>query len=663
MSAFIVIGAHEQVKGIVDGISICHPLNPNVSTIMSSGTILQRKDCNEDHSLIYQYNIFTDENIVNANDANEDDVSILSEILDNQIAHLRTTCKNGSSVVNIFLIANLLIESDSNRIKFICDEIKKVPDKNLQLFVIILAYDIKRPDDVHLKPSNITIRALFENINDDVQYLMYLSNKDLDHSAVCFRNQQLAEMLADYFMLLSNDDDAYYANNSINSRLFSIGYSALKYEYNDFVKYINIATKRDLLLKVFNGKYDQIDQFDSIYDKESNPFALKERKNVVKSWVKNPEYNENVNSQTIENIHKKRNDIIISLKEYIDAEIYTDRNEIFSLSKGGDLTKLTKNEIEIFKINVDKYSVLINYLKKDEFFNAAIEKIAEKIIIVPSMEQEYQKNESKGILQKIRAWFGLYKPKFKPNNAIANPEITSELLKTQEKQRIRKFWNDFNDTFNTEKKAKDFFDFAELKEKELEKLKASISCFSLNNHRKIIPLIDFGKLKIFQENNSEKILSDIEKLWKTENLNSYKKSLDDVCDEVLRNFSKDYQYIDWETFIDGISNKFSFIKDLTTEFITNGLNSIQKQSIPFIAYTDIAEESVQSRITKLLYSNNNKIAEMVNDNDKILDDVKNLHNIMGYKSRHIENKFCMFQIQPIENIDYICDCRGSESLI
>ena len=115
MAAFIVISADNRLHYLVDGIENCRPLNPDVSTNISTGKITK-----SDTGYIYEYTI-------HGEGLRGDGAKSFSNLLANQLAAFRLAYNiQQDEVVNIFLLENPLTENDLAESESWIEEFDKV---------------------------------------------------------------------------------------------------------------------------------------------------------------------------------------------------------------------------------------------------------------------------------------------------------------------------------------------------------------------------------------------------------------------------------------------------------------------------------------------------------------------------------------------------------
>ncbi len=662
MSAFIVIGINERVEQIINGIIQNRPLNPAVNTIISYGIF--KDNCRGIDNCEYQYVCFNGQTVEKCQINYERGFNV---VFANQLAHLRAKCENKDSVINVFLVSNPLINDDFSRMKFILQELENLQDKNIRLMLTLLTFDLENIYDVTIRPKPnelFDFLDFFLGIIPSSIYrkdILYLNNKDLNHAAVCVDQMVFSRMLIDLYMLLSNELDAYRANASIGDHsIFSIGYSEWIFLSQDLDRYLKLTTPKDLLTKILNDPFEYIENLNfsnilEIIDIVSNPFSLIAKLNFVKPLFEKIEFITDPAKIIDWSIDGIRDKIISSFKSYIPPEKYIDRQTLYEYAKGNQ-SYMTNSERANFDGMVEKYNQLIEYINSDDFINTA-ELMIEQLNIQNTNGIQTEENQNKlNWWKKFLCWIGLYQTKNKVNTILTIYDNNSENVQGNESMLLREKWSEYKNTFLAETKYQDFINYIRLIENKLAELNIEIEKFSLSDGNKSNNLINKSKLKSFQNDISENHQKRIKSNWdKIRNQESFTiDSILEICNQFVDSLLSDYSFIDWKEF-ENDKQIYSFIEDLDIETFTNQLNKMQKQSVPFIAYQDFASESQLNKITKIVYNGNNDLKSLIESKD-----IKNIENnslINSYCSDHIENKICMFQFLPIENVKNLYDCQ------
>lgn len=143
MAYFNVIGTNNDVKSVVDEVKKAH-LQHNVVT---SGCIIQ-----EEGRLYYQWDVFNQ----NGEKTQENKESIeLHDALTNQISQFKTLLPE-DAIPNVFIVSKCYDEEECETLQMVYDELCQIGGATLcglQVDIVLLGYDLNKPEDVTIRPS------------------------------------------------------------------------------------------------------------------------------------------------------------------------------------------------------------------------------------------------------------------------------------------------------------------------------------------------------------------------------------------------------------------------------------------------------------------------------------------------------------------------------
>lgn len=333
MAKFIVISADNRLHYLVDGIEKCLPLNPNVSTGISTGKIIK-----SDTGYSYKYTI-------PGRGTTDGAARHFSDLLANQLAAFRLAyCIPNDQLVNIFLLENPLKESDLSASELWIEEFDKVFHDGLGLgtsfclYRLIFTYSHDTPNDVANQINRDTLKELLDNhikiTHDNTKdtfdrYIFYIDNQKSDDAGMCLDKEdhdlKMPRFLADFMMLASNNDDRSKVVSAINpatgnTRIFSVGFAESMYYYPDVERYYKHADNRDLHRKfLLDEDETHGDTKKEAMDAEKHPFGLRKRNQVLAKYYEDVPLDEDLNNYP-ESSDKKINDCLVALKDILTQE-------------------------------------------------------------------------------------------------------------------------------------------------------------------------------------------------------------------------------------------------------------------------------------------------------------------------------------------------------
>lgn len=330
MSAFIVISTDNRLHHLLDGIEKCRPVNPGVTTQISTGKITQE----ETGQYSYEYSIHGEH-------VKGDEAKSLGFLISNQLAAFRTRYViSEDRLVNIFLLENPLIAEKLDNSQEWIEELDKIYDKGTDkafcLFRIVFSYDVTNPTDIRNQIDIKVLQRLLEEHKDSLssnkrtyeKYLFYIDNQKSDAAALCLGKEEhdlkMSRFLLDFMMLTSNTYDSYSVLNSVNTsdmKCFSVGFAESMYYFPDVERYFVHADQRDLYSYFLNAD-DELSTEES--GKESMkidlyPIGLNARIDRLETIYSDIPFSERIEEYPL-SADKKIDDNLTDLKEHIDNE-------------------------------------------------------------------------------------------------------------------------------------------------------------------------------------------------------------------------------------------------------------------------------------------------------------------------------------------------------
>lgn len=243
MAYFIVIGADNDVKNVVDEMKNAH-LQHNVIT---SGCVVE-----EGGNLYYQWDVYNN----NGKKTSESDEPIvLCDALTNQISHFKTLVPK-DVIPNVFIISQCLNERHVNNLQLVCKELGKVGGaklSGLQVDIVLIGYDINKSDDVTNRPHWKLLEALrgIETSNSFHTNILYINNIDYNGAATCVDSTLLAKFLCYWSKIVCSGGCNPKA--TIKSSVYSIGISEHQYDFRDLNDFFKLSAERHLLDRKLNN--------------------------------------------------------------------------------------------------------------------------------------------------------------------------------------------------------------------------------------------------------------------------------------------------------------------------------------------------------------------------------------------------------------------------
>lgn len=704
MAAFLVIGSNEKMNEIVDGINICRPHSHSVQTSISSGKVLR-----DNSDLYYEYNLYTKEGYSNS----IGDKIPLENCINNQLAQLRSVVTATNECINVFLLANFVAESCCEDVKRVVEALKRIKDKNIRLITVLFVYDLKKVEDVNVRPTCELAKGFISYYSDlSLGFktdLLYLNNQNYQSSAINANSESISRMLCDWFMLLSNANDRYNASMSIGTTntIFSIGYSEFVYTYCHFKRYFEIALRKQVLGAMLNDSVVEM-EFKKLLDYNSFPFGLRGRMDFLEPIFEKIDFDTNINDIREDNLDYRKHIIILNLKKYlvaifdykydsngqetsknsegnesdvlIDFESsektgnqinqnidnciqYIDRNEIYE-SFGGCFYLLTEKDLAEFKYKIELYNNLILYVKSDSFKEDFNKLDLSKIITqVATTDKKNPIVITKtGWWDKLLIWLKIKKTEVVEVSvddnstcedpvAINHKEIVAKLI--QELELIDKYEANYND----------LIDHLENINKEYEKEKENEKHYTISLHSQAFSMINIVKMREFYNSKNVALLDAIKVAWDEYSVTqinmkgkSNAKHLNSIICDVVNDFTSNYQILNFDNYFNGIVD-YPFIENIKDDYkMISYINAMINGSIPFVAYKPTCKEDPYVTVPRMIYTSSKNVVDKFNEKRLNVDSQE---YITAINSQHIENKICIFQVLSPINTDYLCDLQKS----
>ncbi|MBQ9137859.1 MAG: hypothetical protein IJX65_04395 [Alistipes sp.] len=243
MAYFIVIGANNDIQDVVGEIKNAH-LQHNVIT---SGCIVKEVD-----GLHYRWDIYD-----NAGDKiNESDEPIaLHKALTNQISHFKNLIPSGV-VPNVFIVSQCLEEEHGETLRMVCEELREIGGAmmlGLHIDIVLIGYDINKPEDVTIRPHWKLLESL-RGLEVDNRFrtdILYINNMDYMGAATSLNSNLLAKFLCYWSKLVCSGDDN--PKTTVGSGIYSIGMSEHQYDFCDLNDFFRLSAEERLLNRALNA--------------------------------------------------------------------------------------------------------------------------------------------------------------------------------------------------------------------------------------------------------------------------------------------------------------------------------------------------------------------------------------------------------------------------
>ena len=243
MAFFIIIGTNNDVKGVVDEVKKAH-LQHNVIT---SGCIL-----GEDDGLYYQWDVFNE----SGKKTKESKESIvLHDALTNQISQFRTLLPE-NAVPNVFIVSKCFDEDERNTLQMAYEELCQIGGATLGgllIDIVLLGYDIKKPEDVTIRPHWKLLEKI-EGLGVGSRFhtnILYVNNMDYMGAATNVDSRVLSKFLCHWSKVVCSG--GYDPKGTIHSHVYSIGMSEHQYDFRDLNEFFKLSAEERLLDRTLNN--------------------------------------------------------------------------------------------------------------------------------------------------------------------------------------------------------------------------------------------------------------------------------------------------------------------------------------------------------------------------------------------------------------------------
>lgn len=243
MAYFIVIGTNNDVKSVVDEVKRAH-LQHNVVT---SGCIIQ-----EEGRLYYQWDVFNQ----NGEKTQENKESIeLHDALTNQISQFKTLLPE-DAIPNVFIVSKCYDEEECETLQMVYDELCQIGGATLcglQVDIVLLGYDLNKPEDVTIRPSWRLLESL-QGLGEGCRFhtnILYVNNMDYKGAATNVDSHLLSRFLCHWSKMVCAG--GYDPKASVLSHVYSIGMSEHQYDFRDLNEFFKLSAEERLLNRTLNN--------------------------------------------------------------------------------------------------------------------------------------------------------------------------------------------------------------------------------------------------------------------------------------------------------------------------------------------------------------------------------------------------------------------------
>ena len=243
MAYFIVIGTNNDVKGVVDEIKHAH-LQHNVIT---SGCIHS-----EGEDKYYHWDVFNEQG--HKTKENNEPIA-LHDALTNQIAHFKTFLPD-NVIPNVFILSKCFDAEESDTLHMVYEELCKIGGATLcgiQVDIVLIGYDLKRPDDVTQRPHWRVLESLrgLAVQNHFHTNILYINNMDYMGAATNVDSRVLGKFLCHWSKMVCSG--GYDPKATVNSNVYSIGMSEHQYDFRDLNDFFKLSAEERLLDRTLYG--------------------------------------------------------------------------------------------------------------------------------------------------------------------------------------------------------------------------------------------------------------------------------------------------------------------------------------------------------------------------------------------------------------------------
>ena len=243
MAYFIVIGTNNDVECVVDEIKNSH-LQHNVVT---SGCVRS-----EGNVKYYHWDVFNEQgHRINEND----DPIALHDALTNQIAHFKTLLPD-NVVPNVFIVSRSFDADESETLHMVYEELCQIGGATLgglQVDVVLVGYDLSKPEDVTQRPHWRVLESLrgLGVPNRFHTNILYLNNMDYMGAATNVDAELLGRFLCHWSKMVSSG--GHDPKTTVNSKVYSIGLSEYQYDFRVLNDFFELSAEERLLDRTLNN--------------------------------------------------------------------------------------------------------------------------------------------------------------------------------------------------------------------------------------------------------------------------------------------------------------------------------------------------------------------------------------------------------------------------
>lgn len=241
MAFFIVIGTDNDVKCVVDEVKKAH-LQHNVIT---SGCLVSQDD-----GLYYYWDVYN-ESGHKTKESKES--AVLRDSLTNQISQFKTLLPYGA-IPNVFIVSKCFDETQCERLQMVCNELYEIGGaklSGLQVDIILLGYDLNKPEDVTIRPHWKLLESIHGlgkagSFHTDI---LYINNMDYMGAATNVDSRILSKFLCHWSKVVSSGS---IAKATVHSHVYSIGMSEHQYDFRDLNEFFKLSAEERLLDRMLN---------------------------------------------------------------------------------------------------------------------------------------------------------------------------------------------------------------------------------------------------------------------------------------------------------------------------------------------------------------------------------------------------------------------------
>lgn len=401
MAYFIVIGTDNDVKGVVDEIKTAH-LQHNIVT---SGCVLSQGE-----DLYYSWDIFNE----SGNRINDDSESIsLHNALTNQISQFKTLIPD-DVIPNALIVAKCFDEADCKVLQMVCEELYQIGGammRGLQVDIVLVGYDLSKPQDVTIRPHWRILESLqgVENSKSFHTNILYVNNMDYIGAATNVDSRILGRFLCHWSKMVCSG--GYDPKSTVRSKVYSIGMSEHQYDFRDLNGFFKLAAEERLLDRTLNdnpspdtaallesGYYKKIDLNLAWIDGLCH---IQEKWNSYCSteWDSSKSLSDNVYS-----VARQERELGVYLNQFLKLYIAEESREISSLEmeikqKESELVRLSASLAEL-----DALSDLVQYNAVQE----SIDRLDQEINACRARLEIHRENIANNTFLDAEEFFGNY---------------------------------------------------------------------------------------------------------------------------------------------------------------------------------------------------------------------------------------------------------------